>query len=315
MNSTTPLRRLGQTDVYLPPIGLGTGSFGGTSDEVGEAEAIQMVHYALDQGLTLIDTAPWYGDKVSERFVGLALETRDPSSYTLATKVCLEFEGENARHFYSCDEVLRGLEGSFGRLKRDRVDILHIHDPKAEAHAQIVAETFPLLQELKAQGVTRAISLGTGRLDVAMALARDLPFDAVMLAGRYTLLEQPALEALDDLRERGISVFSAGLYNSGILATGTAGDPKYNYASAPPEIIARVKRLEAVCEQHGVRLKAAAAQFVQAHPAITCIVLGADSVAQIAENVSVFSEAIPAAFWQELRAEGLVDARAPLPEN
>jgi D-threo-aldose 1-dehydrogenase len=253
---------------------------------------------------------------VAERFVGLALETRPRSSYTLATKVCLEFEGSDARRFYSRDEVMRGLEGSFQRLKLDRVDILHIHDPAEDGFALIVDETFPLLQELKAQGVTRAISLGTGEYQLARRLARALPFDAIMLAGRYTLLEQPALETIAEMSERGMSVFSAGLYNSGILATGTrTGTPIYNYSSAPPEIVARVQRLEAVCDRHGVRLKAAAAQFVKANLGITSIVLGAESVAQIEENVRVFHEPIPAAFWADLRAEGLVDARAPLPEN
>lgn len=310
----TERRQIGQTGVFVPPIGLGTGSFGGTVDEVGEAQAVEMVDYALAHGLNFIDTAPWYGDKVSEKYVGLALQRHDRDSYTLATKVTLEFRGENEHRMYGRDEMLRGLEGSLERLKHTEVDILHIHDPIHEAHERIVNETFPALLELKQQGVTKAISLGTGRLDVALELARALPFDAVMLAGRYTLLEQPALDALEELHTRGISVFSAGLYNSGILATGTQVEtPKYNYQKAPAEIIARVQALEAVCERHGVRLKAAAAQFVQAHPAITCIVLGADSVEQIAENVSVFAEPIPAAFWQELRDLGLVDARAVLP--
>ncbi len=304
--------RVGQTSVYVPELALGTGSFGATPSEVNEAEALEMVHYALDHGLNLIDTAPWYGDKVSERFVGLALAGR--SGYRLATKVCLEFRGRDAYRMYRVDDVLRGLDGSFERLQRDTVDILHIHDPIYEAYDQIVSETFPALAELKADGVTQAISVGTGDYKIARDLARDLPLDAVMLAGRYTLLEQPALDTINELRERGISVFSAGVYNSGILATGTTSpDPKYNYQSAPPEIIARVQKLEALCGRHNVPLKAAAAQFVRAHPAISCIVMGADSVAQIEENIRVFSEPIPAAFWQELRESGLVDERSPLP--
>jgi len=215
---TGQIRPIGQTSVTVPEIGLGTGSFGGTPSEVNQAEAIQMVRYALDHGLNLIDTAPWYGDKVAERFVGLALQDRDPSSYTLATKVCLEFRGEDAIRLYGRDEMLRGLEGSFQRLKRDHVDILHIHDPIPEAFDQIVRETFPAILELKAQGVIKAISVGTGGVQVALDLTRALPFDLVMLAGRYTLLEQPALEGLAEFQQRGISVFSAGLYNSGILA-------------------------------------------------------------------------------------------------
>lgn len=314
MTRSAAHRQIGSTDMYVPEIGLGTGSFGGTVDEVGEALAVSMVDYALAHGLTFIDTAPWYGDKVSERYVGVALKKHDRSSYTLATKVTLEFRGDDEHRMYGRDEMLHGLEGSLNRLQHSSVDLLHIHDPIHEAHDRIVNETFPALLELKAQGVTKAISLGTGRLEVAMELVRALPFDAVMLAGRYTLLEQPALDALDELQSRGVSVFSAGLYNSGILATGTkSGVPKYNYQAAPADIIERVQKLEAVCDRHGVRLKAAAAQFVKAHPAITCIVLGADTVEQIQENLAVFTDPIPADFWLELRDLGLVNARVPLP--
>ncbi len=314
------MTRLGQTSVDLPPIGLGTGSFSDQPAQPGEwggvleADAIAMVHYALDHGLTLIDTAPWYGDKAAERILGKALEGRKRSSYVLATKICLEFEGANARHYYGRDDVLRGLEGSLKRLKHREVDIIHIHDPIDAAYDQIVRETFPTVLKLKEQGVCKAISVGTGNPQIAMRLSRDLPLDAVMLAGRYSLLEQTAISGLEELRGRGIPAISAGIYNSGILATGTKGSsPKYNYQNAPSDVIARVRRLEAVCERHGVRLKAAAAQFVQANPAIISIVLGADSVEQIRETISVFKEPISAAFWEDLRAESLIDPRSPLP--
>ena len=313
------MTRLGKTSVDLPPFGLGTGAFSDTPAQPGkwggvvEDEAIDMIDYVLGHGMAFIDTAPWYGDKAAERIIGKALEGRKRSSYVLATKVCQEFRGNDAWHFYGRDDVLRGLEGSLKRLKLSEVDILHIHDPIDEGFEQIVNETFPLLQELKQQGVCKAISTGTGNPQIAMRLARELPLDALMLAGRYTLLEQTALGGLEELHGRGIPVIAAGIYNSGILATGTKGRAYYNYQSAPPDVVARVQRLEAVCEKHGVSLKAAAAQFVKANEAIVSIVLGAESVEQIRENAAVFDEIIPVEFWQDLQRQALIDPRAPLP--
>lgn len=313
------MTRLGKTSVDLPSLGLGTGAFSDQPAQPGEwggvlePEAARMIDYVIANGLPFIDTAPWYGDKAAERIIGRALQKRKRSEYVLATKVCQEFRGNDAWHFYGRDDVLRGLEGSLERLKLSEVDILHIHDPIEEGVDEIVRETFPLLQELKAQGVCKAISTGTGNVQLALRLSREIPLDAVMLAGRYTLLEQTSIPLLEELHGRGIPVISAGIYNSGILATGTKGAPYYNYQTAPPDVVARVKRLEAVCEKHSVRLKVAAAQFVQAHPAVTSIVLGAESVAQIEENVRIFAEPLPAAFWQDLQQQGLIDPRSPLP--
>lgn len=313
MTATIPTRKLGKTDLQVPILGIGTGSFSGLYNEIPESGAIQTMHYALDRGLNLIDTAPWYGAFVAEGYVGNALKTRERSSYVLSTKIGLWSENGEAVRGYSRDKVLWSLEGSLKRLQLDRVDIIHIHDLTPEHYRTIVEEGYPTLVEVKQQGITKAISVGTGDWEIATQLARDVDLDLVMLAGRYTLLEQPALTAINELYSRDIPVFSAGIYNSGVLATGSATRPKYNYGDAPAPILERVRQLEAVCQRHGVSLKAAAAQFVRTHPAITTILLGVESPEHIAENIAVFDEPIPPDFWQDIRQSGLVDERAPLP--
>lgn len=312
--TTLPTKPIGNTSLQVPWLGIGTGSFSGLYNEVPEAQAVETIHYALDHGMTLVDTAPWYGAFVAEQFVGTALQTRDRDSYILSTKVCLWNENGEAARGYTRDSILWSLEGSLKRLKVDWVDILHLHDPIEEAYQTILDETFPTLAELRDQGITKAVSCGTGDWPMLLKLSHEFAFDCVMLAGRYTLLEQGALDALNSFYERGINVFSAGIYNSGVLATGSKGDPRYNYSNAPAHVLARVEQLEAVCDRHNVPLKAAAAQFVRAHPAITSIILGVESVEHVKENRAVFDIPIPPEVWEDLRAETLIDPRAPYPK-
>jgi D-threo-aldose 1-dehydrogenase len=313
MNDSPALVRLGQTGVRVPALGLGTGSFRGLYRDVPDPEAIETIYYALDHGLPMVDTAPWYGAFEAERIVGAALASRPRESYALATKACLWSENGEAMRGYTRDQVLWNLEGSLKRLQVDYVDILHVHDPVDEQFQTILDETLPTFVELRAQGTIRAIGCGTGDWRILERLAGEFDFDCMMLAGRYTLLEQEALEMLNALHERGVPVFSAGIYNSGILATGAVADAKYNYSNAPAEIIQHVERLSEICNRHRVPLKAAAAQFVRAHPAITTIIFGAETAAQVAENVGMFSVPIPPALWDDLRAEGLIPAGAPTP--
>jgi D-threo-aldose 1-dehydrogenase len=300
---------------HLPPIGIGTGSFSGLYRDVPEEEAIATIHYALDHAIPLVDTAPWYGAFVAERYVGAALATRPKNSYILSTKACLWLENGEAARGYTRDQVLWSFEGSLKRLQTDQVDILHIHDPQESEYRTIIEQTYATLAELKAQGVIQAIGCGTGDWQILAKLSQDVELDCGMLAGRYTLLEQPALDMLNRFYERGIPLFSAGIYNSGILATGSVAGAKYNYSDAPEPILARVRAIEEVCARHNVPLKAAAAQFVRAHPAITTIVLGVESPEQVAENAGVFTVAIPTEFWEDLRAAQLIPADAPTPKS
>lgn len=298
-----------------PKLAFGTGSFRGLYREVPDAEAVEAIHTALDLGISLIDTAPWYGAFEAERLVGLALRDRARSDYQISTKVCLWNENGQGVHRYDRDSVLWSFEGSLKRLGITHVDVLHIHDPLEAAYPQIITETYPTIVELKAEQRVGQISVGTGTLAAAQALVAALALDAVMVAGRYTLLDQTALPFLNALAERGLPAWSAGLYSTGILATGSVATAKYNYQAAPPEILDRVRRLEAVCADYDIPLKAAAAQFVRHHPAIDTIVLGIESAAQLRETIATFQIAIPVDFWRELRHEQLIDPTAPIPES
>ena len=297
----------------LPPIAFGTGSFRGLYREVPDDEAIEALHVALERGVTLIDTAPWYGAFQAEDIVGKALRGR--SDFLISTKACLWSVNGEAVRGYHRDEVLWSFEGSLKRLGMAKVDVLHIHDPIEEAYALILDETYPTLAELKAQGLIGAISIGTGTLAAAQRYAAALPLDYVMLAGRYTLLDQSALPLLDELHTRGIPVWSAGIYSTGILATGSTSSAKYNYSTAPPQVVEQVRQLEHVCARHQVPLKAAAAQFVRQHPAIHTLVLGIESVVQLIDTLSTFDVSIPAEFWHDLKALNLIDPASPTPET
>lgn len=298
----------------LPPLGIGTGSFRGLYRDVSDTEAVDTIRYALERSVTLVDTAPWYGAFEAEHIVGLALAGLPRTSYLLSTKACLWNEnGEGARG-YTRDKILWSLDGSLKRLRLDSVDILHIHDPVIEHYQTILDETIPTFVELRSQGIIRAIGLGTGDWRILDRLAGDFRFDCAMLAGRYTLLEQEALGTLNRLRDRGIAALSAGIYNSGILASGAVNGAKYDYGDAPAPVRQRVQRLDAACRRHGVPLKAAAAQFVRAHPAIVSIILGVESAQQVEDNLHAFDVPIPPALWDDLRAEGLILSNAPTPK-
>jgi D-threo-aldose 1-dehydrogenase len=275
-----------------------------------EAQAVAVVQAALAQGIRLLDTAPTYR---TEKFVGQALVGVPRDQYVLSTKIGRV--ADDSGHFapdYSRDGVLKSLERSLNALKIDHVDILHIHD--ADHHyEQALNEAFPALADLRSQGVIRAVGAGMNQWQMLTDFARHADFDVFLLAGRYTLLEQTALDALALFREKNIGIFSGGVYNSGILATGATSNARYNYRSAPPDIVDKTRRLEAICTRHNVPLNAAAVQFVSAHPAVTSLVIGADHPDQVAENIRALNVPIPPAFWADLRADGLVDSRAPLP--
>lgn len=299
----------------LPAFALGTGSFRGLYREVSDEDAVATIHRALDERVTMIDSAPWYGAFQAETLVGQALASRHRDQVIVSTKACLWSENDEAQRGYRRDQVLWSIEGSFKRLGMSRVEWLHIHDPLEEEAALILDETYPTLADLKAQGVIGGIGIGTGTLRAAEFFVDRLPLDCVMLAGRYTLLDQTALAFLSAMHQRGIPVLSAGMYATGILATGAVSGAKYNYSDAPEEILARVRRIESLCRQYDIPLKAAAAQFVRAHPAIATIVFGAESAAQVAESLQVFSVSIPAAFWDDLITAGLIDPAAPIPRD
>lgn len=310
-----PTASLGKSGLTVPILGLGTAPLAGLYQHVEEAEAGAVIQVALSQGVSLFDTAPLYGRGLSERYLGAALRGVPREQYMISSKVGRLFDDAQAGIVFdfSRDGVLRSLEGSLQRLNTDRIDILHIHDPDNHRR-EALEEAFPTLDDLRRQGVVRAIGAGMNQWQALLDFAHFADFDCFLLAGRYTLLEQGALPFLDACQAKGIGVLLAGVFNSGILATGPAPGAKYNYRDAPPDILQRTQAIQDICYRHGVALGAAALQFCRGHPAVASLVVGAVTPGEVQENAAGLRAPIPARLWDDLCAENLVDAHAPAPQ-
>ena len=305
-------------------LGLGGAQLGNLYRAISDESAYEIVDEAWSLGIRYFDTAPHYGLGLSERRFGVALAGRPRDEYLLSTKVGRLIEPNPAytgverdtegfdvpadlvrRRDYSRDGVLRSIEESLTRLGMDRVDIVFVHD--CEDHVdEALAGAIPALVDLREQGVVSHVGLGMNFDDVLARFVRETEVDTIMLAGRYTLLEQPALDELLPLCvEKGVRVMAAGVYNSGILATPTPGGT-YNYAAAPPELVEKARRIADVCARFGVELPAAAIALVAAHPAVESVVLGASSVDQVRLNVARSSVEVPPELWPALVEEGLL---------
>jgi D-threo-aldose 1-dehydrogenase len=316
LTALLPQAFVGQTALQVPILGLGTAPLGIWWSQVSEAQAIETVHYALEHGVTFLDTAPWYDAHLVEERLGRALAGIPRERYVLATKIGRLFTADGKVLLdFSREGVLRSLDGSLERLGVAAVDILHIHAPETpEQYRQAIDEAYPLLDDLRRQGVIKAVGVGENFWEPLLDYARDGHFDCFLLAGRYTLLEQQSLAALNQFHAQRISVFGAGVYNTGILARGSAdASVWYQYEQAPAAILEKTRQIEAVCARYDIPLRAAAVQFVKAHPAITALVIGAESAAQLGESIAALQTPISPAFWQDLRAAGLIDPAAPVP--
>jgi D-threo-aldose 1-dehydrogenase len=215
---------------------------------------------------------------------------------------------------FSRDAVRRSLAASLERLGLDRVDVVYLHDPDHHVH-DVLDAGFPALSELRAEGTIDAIGAGMNDATVLARLVRETDMDVVMPAGRYTLLEQGSLDDLLPLcEERGVGVVAAGVFNSGLLAKPQPPDEgKYNYETAPRDLLDRARAMAAICERHGTTLPTAAIAFPLAHPAVVSVCLGARSAQQIERNASLYDQPIPHEVWSELKAEGLLRDDAPVP--
>ena len=314
--------RLGRSGLTATRVGLGCAPIGGLYEAVSNAEARAVVDRAWERGVRLFDTAPLYGSGLSERRLGLALRERPRDELVLSTKVGrllraggkahAQFEGAPALEpifDFSYDGVLRSLDESLERLSLDRVDLVYIHDPDDHFEEARVG-AYAALERLRNEGVVRAIGVGMNQSELLARFARETDVDCLLLAGRYTLLDTGALaELLPLCVERGIAVIAGGVFNSGVLAGGV----RYDYAPAPPEVLAHVRRLTDVCGRWDVPLPAAAVQFPLGHPAIACVLVGCRSAAELNEDVALFELDLPAGLWEELRGEGLLPAEAPVP--
>ncbi len=310
---STERRRLGRTDLYVSRLGLGAAPLGNRQN-VTDAQAIATVHAALEHGVRFVDTAPLYGAGTSERRLGLALAGVPRDSYVLSTKVGRLVTDDGSVVFdWSADGIRRSVEASLTRLKLDRVDILLMHDPDNHYEAAL-HDAYPVLDDLRRQGMIGAVGAGMNQWQLEADFARDANMDCFLLAGQYTLIEQTPLDTfLPMIAERGIGLYLGGVYNSGILAVGARTGATYNYRPAPDAIRERVARIEGVCTRHGVPLRAAALQFAAAHPAVTAPLFGAASPEEVREAIEGFQFPIPADLWDDLRAEGLIPAHAPVP--
>jgi D-threo-aldose 1-dehydrogenase len=305
----------------LPRIGFGAASLGHMYSPVTDEEAEAVVEAAWTAGIRLYDTAALYGGGLSEVRLGRALARHPRAEYLLCTKVGRGRpfgqrrapDGAGDVWDFSYEFALRSVGESLERLRVDRLDVVHIHDPD-RALDRAMQGTYQALERLKTEGVIGAIGVGSNSEVALAALARRGRFACFLLANRYTLLEQrPLGDLLPLCLARGIAVINGGVFNSGILATGTGAGATYEYGEAPPEVRERVGRLSALCRRHDVPLKAAALQFPLAHPAVKTLLLGGRSIPHLQENLRLLRVPIPAALWQELRAEGLIDPGAPVP--
>ena len=312
IEESMPEHRVGPGKVRIPQLGLGCAPLANFYRKVSDEQTEELICYALEKGASFFDTAPLYGQGLSEQRLGAALWNVPRERYTLATKVGrLVVDGRMVNDF-SRGAILRSLEESLKRLNLDRVDILHVHDPD-RYYRQTLDEAVPALAELRSAGVIGAIGAGMNQWQMVMDFTRNADFDCFLIAGRYTLLEQESLDCLALCAQKNIAVFLGGVYNTGILATGAVPEAKYNYKPASPEIMERVRRIESICARYEVPLRAAALQFPLAHEAVVSVVIGAESRAEFAQAFEGMCWKIPSALWQDLLDEGLVDPSAPLP--
>lgn len=308
-------------------IGLGSAPLGGLFSAVSDADAEATLAAGWSAGIRFYDTAPLYGFGLAERRLGAFLRQQPREAYAISTKVgrLLRPEANSAEddHYkgvpalrpqfdFSYDGVMRSVEESLVRLGLDRVDVLLVHDPDDHYDAAVNG-AFRALMRLRDDGTVKAIGSGMNQSEMLTRFAEAVPVDCFLLAGRYTLLDQGALDALFPVcAARNIGILLGGIYNSGILANPHTG-AKFNYQDADAALVARALALDALCRKHATELKAAALQFCMAHPAVTVAVMGARNAVEVADNIAMSERTVPPAFWQELRAQNLVDARAPLP--
>ena len=327
-------RKLPNAPVELTVMGLGCAQMGNLYRKTSYEEAAGAFKAAWEAGIRYYDTAPFYGYTRSERRLGTMLTDLPRADYVLSTKVGRvmqpdETVGAEEDGYveplpfrpvfdYTHDGIMRSFEASRQRLGILKPDILYIHDIGGMTHGEkhqhywrqlTDGGGFRALGKLREEGLTKAIGLGVNEWEIIADAMKVFDIDVAMLAGRYTLLEQQSLAFMDDCARRGVGIVIAGPFNSGLLA----GNRKFNYTDAPAEILARVDVLNAVCEEEGVTLQAAALQFPLAHPAAMTIVSGARTAGQIRSNVDWSAEEIPASFWSRLKERGLIADGAPVP--
>ncbi|MBB6406771.1 aldo/keto reductase [Arthrobacter sp. AZCC_0090] len=303
----------------LGKLGFGAAGIGNLYRAMSDAQADATVNAAWDAGVRYFDTAPHYGLGLSERRLGAVLSKKHRSEFTVSTKVGRLLVPNTAGADAKDDEgfdvpatikrqwdfseagIRRSIEESLERLGLDHVDVAYLHDPDFHDLAKGIGEALPALEKLRAEGVVKAIGVGSNSAEAALECVDAADLDLVMLAGRYTLLEQPSVPLLDRCVERGTGVVNVGVFNSGLLARPEVPeDAHYNYARAPRALVERARALAGVCRDFGVELPTAALQFSLRHPAVVNVTVGASAPEQIAANAARMNEDVPEELWAAL---------------
>ena len=328
----------GRAGFEVTAFAFGTAPIGNIFRPIDDATSDAMIQTSWQAGVRFFDTAPMYGHGLAELRTGHSLRWKDRDDFVLSSKVGRRLKPKRRADIdfapwadaaanemifdYSYDGTMRAFEDSLQRMALERLDICFIHDidvftrgdEQPEVFKAAMDGAYKALVKLRDEGLVKAIGVGVNEWQVCQAALEQRDFDCFLLAGRYTLLEQEALDSFLPLCEaRDAAVIIGGGFNSGILATGATKNAKYNYAPAPPAILDRVRAIEAVCGAYEVPLPAAAMQFVVAHPAIPSFVAGTRTVEQLQKNLAWFGHPIPDAFWAELKSKGLIHERAPTP--
>ena len=303
-----------RTGVEVSRLSLGTAALGGLYTSVSDADCTDTVLAAIDNGINFIDTAPHYGKGTSEVRIGKALSGRDRSSFVISTKIgrllvpsttdiddfFMDADNTVERKFdFSASGVRQSLEGSLERLGLDSVEILFIHDPDANADEAIL-EAYPELDRMRSEGIIKAIGVGMNQCETPTRVIKETDIDMVLIAGRYSLLDQKALEGLlPTALERNVDIIAAGVFNSGILANPVKG-ATYDYVPASDELLAKAVRIREVLDGHKVSLTSAALQFPLRHPAVKSVLVGCRSAAEVETNIAEFDKTIENKVWDDL---------------
>jgi D-threo-aldose 1-dehydrogenase len=335
--------RLGNGGITFTELGFGAAPLGNLYKAISDEEANDILNLAWDSGVRYFDTAPLYGYGLSETRLNRFLRDKPRDEYVLSTKVgrllkaatpqtrdgvgkWFDVPNRQEVYDYGYDGVMRSIEFSLERLGVDRIDILYVHDIDLANHgSQAVLDAkydelmdggYRALVELREQGTLTAIGAGVNEWQPCQVLAERGDFDLFLLAGRYTLLEQEALETLLPLCEaRGIGIVIGGPYNSGILATGPKPGAFFDYEVAPQHILDKVGQIQDICQSHNVKLPEAAFQFPLSHPSVLSVIPGGQGKAEMAANIAAAETEIPQELWANLKAKGLMRADAPIDEG
>ena len=333
-------KKLGKSNISLSPIGFGGAPIGDLFEKLGDELCYKTIEECHKSGINFYDTSPLYGYGLSETRIGKYLSTIKRDKFILCTKVGRYLTPEEPSKInrgvfkgglnyipnldYTYDGVMKSFEQSLSRLGLSEIDVCLIHDVDKWTHGDEMEKYFKIamegaykaLSKLKSENVIKAIGIGVNETEMCFRFAKAGDFDCMILAGRYTLLEQGGLKDFFPLAvQKNIGVILAGVYNSGILAKGINPNSTYDYGKIPKHIEEKYLKIDKICKEYNVPVAAAALQFCNANQAVSTMILGMDRPSQIQENIDFFNFKIDKEFWLELIKNNLIDPESPIPNN